>query len=207
MPIENYGVLKGRITECRQERDNRAPHYHIRVRAAGADARVSINVQSHDRRRPDLLELLFQPYWHRRQDEVEAALLGRHVGDLVEHVTGTEHRADQVLDLVKDALCRLPQRGQPAPVQLLPWQPRPGVDHLDRLGVNTVYLTPFFPARSNHRYDASTFDRISHVRKTSPDVARTAAAVSSHDVSMPRIVMPAFRAASRCTAAGRSRAR
>jgi alpha-glucosidase len=37
------------------------------------------------------------------------------------------------------------------------------VDHLDHitgLGVNTVYLTPFFPARSNHRYDASTFDSV-----------------------------------------------
>ncbi|HYR07833.1 MAG TPA: YukJ family protein [Longimicrobium sp.] len=64
MPIENYGVLKGRITECRQERDNRAPHYHIRVRAAGADARVSINVQSHDRRRPDLLHFIDDDFRH-----------------------------------------------------------------------------------------------------------------------------------------------
>jgi uncharacterized protein YukJ len=64
MPIENYGVLKGRITECRQERDNRAPHYHIRVRAAGVDARVSINVQSHDRRRPDLLHFVDGDFRH-----------------------------------------------------------------------------------------------------------------------------------------------
>lgn len=62
--MENYGVLKGRITECRQERDNRAPHYHIRVRAAGVDARVSINVQSHDRRRPDLLHLVDADFQH-----------------------------------------------------------------------------------------------------------------------------------------------
>ena len=38
----------------------------------------------------------------------------------------------------------------------------PGVeqrlDHLQRLGVDTLYLTPVFPGRSNHRYDASTFD-------------------------------------------------
>jgi glycosidase len=34
------------------------------------------------------------------------------------------------------------------------------LDHLDQLGVNTVYLTPIFPARSNHRYDAATFDRV-----------------------------------------------
>ena len=29
-----------------------------------------------------------------------------------------------------------------------------------RLGVDVVYLTPFFPARSNHRYDASSFDTV-----------------------------------------------
>ena len=34
------------------------------------------------------------------------------------------------------------------------------LDHIQALGVNTVYLTPVFPARSNHRYDASTFDEI-----------------------------------------------
>lgn len=32
------------------------------------------------------------------------------------------------------------------------------LDHLHALGVDVLYLTPFFPARSNHRYDASTFD-------------------------------------------------
>jgi alpha-glucosidase len=34
------------------------------------------------------------------------------------------------------------------------------LDHIASLGVNTVYLTPFFPSRSNHRYDASTFDAV-----------------------------------------------
>jgi alpha-glucosidase len=34
------------------------------------------------------------------------------------------------------------------------------LDHLERLGVNLVYLTPVFPARSNHRYDALSFDEI-----------------------------------------------
>jgi len=37
------------------------------------------------------------------------------------------------------------------------------VDHLDylqRLGVNTVYLTPIFPGGSVHRYDATTFDHV-----------------------------------------------
>ncbi len=40
----------------------------------------------------------------------------------------------------------------------------PGVeahlDHLADLGVDTLYLTPVFPAWSNHRYDASTFEQI-----------------------------------------------
>lgn len=31
------------------------------------------------------------------------------------------------------------------------------LDELAALGVDIVYLTPFFPGRSNHRYDASTF--------------------------------------------------
>ncbi|MDA8438740.1 MAG: glycoside hydrolase family 13 protein [Propionibacterium sp.] len=36
-------------------------------------------------------------------------------------------------------------------------------DHLDELaalGVGTIYLTPFFPAQSNHRYDATSFDHV-----------------------------------------------
>lgn len=34
------------------------------------------------------------------------------------------------------------------------------LDHIKKLGVNLVYLTPMFPGRSNHRYDASSFDQI-----------------------------------------------
>lgn len=34
------------------------------------------------------------------------------------------------------------------------------LDHLVDLGVTILYLTPFFPARSNHRYDSTTFDRV-----------------------------------------------
>ena len=34
------------------------------------------------------------------------------------------------------------------------------LDHLTDLGVNAIYLTPFFPAESAHRYNASTFDRV-----------------------------------------------
>lgn len=34
------------------------------------------------------------------------------------------------------------------------------LEHIAALGANTVYLTPIFPARSNHRYDASSFDHV-----------------------------------------------
>ena len=40
------------------------------------------------------------------------------------------------------------------------------VEHLDdlqSLGVNVLYLTPFFPATSNHRYDASSFEQVDPV--------------------------------------------
>jgi alpha-glucosidase len=34
------------------------------------------------------------------------------------------------------------------------------LDHINHLGVNGIYFTPFFSARSNHRYDASSFDEV-----------------------------------------------
>lgn len=34
------------------------------------------------------------------------------------------------------------------------------LDYVADLGVNGIYFTPFFPARSNHRYDASSFDHV-----------------------------------------------
>ncbi|MBB5111511.1 alpha-glucosidase [Micromonospora echinospora] len=51
------------------------------------------------------------------------------------------------------------------------------LDHLDRLGVNTVYLTPVFPARSNHRYDASSFDTVDPLLGGDAALARLADAV------------------------------
>lgn len=40
---------------------------------------------------------------------------------------------------------------------------REHLDHLVDLGVNLLYLTPVFPARSNHRYDAVSFDHVDPV--------------------------------------------
>ncbi len=34
------------------------------------------------------------------------------------------------------------------------------LDHIESLGASFVYLTPFFPAGSTHRYDATTFDAV-----------------------------------------------
>ncbi|MDU0349042.1 glycoside hydrolase family 13 protein [Actinomyces sp. MRS3W] len=34
------------------------------------------------------------------------------------------------------------------------------LDYLQELGINTLYLTPIFPAGSLHRYDATTFDHV-----------------------------------------------
>lgn len=34
------------------------------------------------------------------------------------------------------------------------------LDHLERLGVTLIYLTPVFPGRSNHRYDAASFTEV-----------------------------------------------
>ena len=37
---------------------------------------------------------------------------------------------------------------------------RERLDYLDDLGVNGIYFTPFFPALSNHRYDATSFREV-----------------------------------------------
>ncbi len=34
------------------------------------------------------------------------------------------------------------------------------LDYLEELGITVLYFTPFFPAGSTHRYDASTFDHV-----------------------------------------------
>ena len=101
MPIENYGVLKGRITACRQERDRYAPHYHVRVRAAGVDARVSINVQSHDRARPDLLHLVDDDFRHPITERLATLEQGWHGG-----VPGPDGLA---LDYVRGGMVRREQ--------------------------------------------------------------------------------------------------
>ncbi len=56
------------------------------------------------------------------------------------------------------------------------------LDHLADLGVDVVYLTPFFPGRSNHRYDASTFTAVDPV--LGGDEALTRLCAAAHERGM-----------------------
>lgn len=40
------------------------------------------------------------------------------------------------------------------------WGVQEKLGHLSELGISGIYFTPFFPSRSNHRYDASSFDEV-----------------------------------------------
>lgn len=56
------------------------------------------------------------------------------------------------------------------------WGVAEHLDHLADLGVDTLYLTPVFPARSNHRYDATSFERVDPVLGGDEALAGLAAA-------------------------------
>ncbi|MCP2325510.1 alpha-glucosidase [Hamadaea flava] len=58
------------------------------------------------------------------------------------------------------------------------------LDHIQALGVNTVYLTPIFPARSNHRYDASTFDVVDPLLGGDDALRRLAEAVHARGMRL-----------------------
>ena len=51
------------------------------------------------------------------------------------------------------------------------------LDHLADLGVNALYLTPFFPAESNHRYNASSFEEVDPLLGGDKALARLSAEV------------------------------
>ncbi len=54
-------------------------------------------------------------------------------------------------------------RGKPTPRELFGGDLRgieQHLDHIESLGANLIYLTPFFPAGSTHRYDATTFAHV-----------------------------------------------
>jgi len=58
------------------------------------------------------------------------------------------------------------------------------VDHIVALGANTVYLTPIFPAHSNHRYDATSFERIDPLLGGEEALSRLAKALHSRGMRL-----------------------
>ncbi len=50
------------------------------------------------------------------------------------------------------------------------------LDHLTDLGATAVYLTPIYPARSNHRYNATSFDGVDPLLGGDAALARLTAA-------------------------------
>ena len=50
------------------------------------------------------------------------------------------------------------------------------LDHVEALGADTIYLRPVFPARSCHRYDASSFDRVDPIAGGDAALERLSAA-------------------------------
>jgi alpha-glucosidase len=58
------------------------------------------------------------------------------------------------------------------------------LDHIASLGVGTLYLTPFFPAESNHRYNASTFAQVDPLLGGDEAMARLAAAAHARGMRL-----------------------
>ena len=58
------------------------------------------------------------------------------------------------------------------------------LDHIASTGADTVYLTPIFPARSNHRYDASTFDEVDPLLGGDRALARLSDAVHARGMRL-----------------------
>ena len=62
------------------------------------------------------------------------------------------------------------------------------LDYLERLGINALYLTPFFAARTNHRYDTSDYLRIDPAAGSPDDFRALIDAAHARDV---RVVLDA----------------
>jgi len=56
------------------------------------------------------------------------------------------------------------------------------LDHLERLGATALYLTPVFEGRSNHRYDAVSFDRVDPVLGGDEALARLISAAHGRGI-------------------------
>jgi alpha-glucosidase len=58
------------------------------------------------------------------------------------------------------------------------------MNYIASLGVGTIYLTPFFPAESNHRYNASTFNEVDPLLGGDEAMARLAAAAHARGIRL-----------------------
>ncbi len=58
------------------------------------------------------------------------------------------------------------------------------IDHLVGLGIGGIYLTPVFPARSNHRYDASTFGQVDPVLGGDAALARLSSVAAERGIKV-----------------------
>lgn len=58
------------------------------------------------------------------------------------------------------------------------------LDHIEALGANAIYLTPIFPSGSNHRYDASSFDRVDPLLGGDAAFESLARAASAHGIRL-----------------------
>ncbi len=58
------------------------------------------------------------------------------------------------------------------------------LDHITDLGIGGVYLTPIFPGRSNHRYDARTFDQVDPILGGDEALLRLRAACDRADLKL-----------------------
>ncbi len=56
------------------------------------------------------------------------------------------------------------------------------LDHISNLGISGIYLTPVFPARSNHRYDASSFDYVDPILGGDAALARLSTAAAARGI-------------------------
>jgi alpha-glucosidase len=64
------------------------------------------------------------------------------------------------------------------------------LDHLDRLGVNALYLTPIFDARSNHGYDIVDYDNVAAHLGGNEALAALRAATAARDIRLILDIAP-----------------
>ena len=58
------------------------------------------------------------------------------------------------------------------------------LDHIERVGANAIYTTPFFPAGSTHRYDATSFEHVDPLLGGDEALASLAAACAARGIRL-----------------------